>query len=217
MSAPPHLICHAAILEHAQQLRASSPAGPDVEVPQVEVLRARVQQPHPAAERQPLATGVGDGMAQPRVPQQLGVGELLPAVQHDALRVRLGHPHEGALGHLRWSWARPAPGARSARRPRAPGACVCVCGSARVLSALQHGPRRHLSPSENVMRAPATVQHAGRLVCAKLRHPSLRVPAPPCQQEIAIFEPAWVGIGTWQDSTLPRPRSSSPSNPSPGY
>ena len=54
-------------LQHAQQLGASSPASPDVEVPQVEVLRARVEQPHPAAERQPLAAGVGDGVAQPRV------------------------------------------------------------------------------------------------------------------------------------------------------
>ena len=87
-------------LQHAQQLGASSPASPDVEVLQVEVLRARVEQPHPAAERQPLAAGVGDGVAQPRVPQQLGVGELLPAIQRDALRVRLSHPHEGALGHL---------------------------------------------------------------------------------------------------------------------
>ena len=99
--------------KHAQQLGASSPASPDVQVPQVEVLRARVEQPHAAAERQPLAAGVGNAVAQPRVPQQLRVGELLPAVQHDALRVRLGHPNEGALGHFAAGAHQPQPGPNS--------------------------------------------------------------------------------------------------------
>ena len=43
-------------LTHAQELGAGGTAGPDVEMPQVEVLRARVQQPHPAAQRQPLTS-----------------------------------------------------------------------------------------------------------------------------------------------------------------
>ena len=37
------------ILEHAQQLRAGGPAGAHVEVPQVEMLSAAVQEPDPAA------------------------------------------------------------------------------------------------------------------------------------------------------------------------
>ena len=127
-------------LQHAQQLGASSPASPDVEVPQVEVLRARVEQPHPAAERQPLAAGVGDGVAQPRVPQQLGVGELLPAIQRDAFRVRLGHPHKGALGHLAAGAHQPQPGPNS-HRLRGVG-----CGCARRLVLNQHGVRGRQAP-----------------------------------------------------------------------
>ena len=71
--------------QHRQQLGASSPAGSDVEVPQVEVLRARVQQHHPAAERQPLAARVGDG-----VRSSSAWANCCPP----------SSAHEGALGHL---------------------------------------------------------------------------------------------------------------------
>ena len=47
------------------------------------------RRPHPSTEPHPLAARVCDGVA---------VGELLPAIQRDALRVR---PHEGALSHSR--------------------------------------------------------------------------------------------------------------------
>ena len=93
------------ILKHAQDLGAGGTAGPDIEVPQVEVLRAAVQQPHPAAERQPLAAGVGDGVAEPRVPQQLGVGELLPAVQRDpsaCTKVPCVREHQAHVGMRAW-------------------------------------------------------------------------------------------------------------------
>ena len=127
-------------LQHAQQLGAGGPAGANVQVPQVEVLRARVQQPHPAAERQPLAARVGDGVAEPRVPQQLGVGELLPAVQRDALRVRVGHPHKGALGHLAAGAHKPQPGPNS-HRLRGVGR-----GRARRLVLDHHGVRGRKAP-----------------------------------------------------------------------
>ena len=72
--------------------------------------------------------------------QQLGVGELLPAIQRDAFRVRLGHPHEGALGHLAAGAHQPQPGPNS-HRLRGVGR-----GCARRLVLDQHGVRGRQAP-----------------------------------------------------------------------
>ena len=71
------------LLEHAQELAARGPAGADVEVPESEVRALGVAQEDPPLERQALARGVGDGVAQPGVLQEGGVGEGVAAVQHD--------------------------------------------------------------------------------------------------------------------------------------
>ena len=70
------------LLEHAQKLAAGGPAGAHVEVPEGEVRALGVAQEDPSLERQALAGGVGDGVAQPGVLQEGGVGEGV-AVQHD--------------------------------------------------------------------------------------------------------------------------------------
>ena len=78
------------LLEHAQELAARGPAGAHVEVPEGEVRALGVAQEDPL-ERQALAGGVGDGVAQPGVLQEGGVGEGVAAVQH------FGHVHVDAL------------------------------------------------------------------------------------------------------------------------
>ena len=55
---------------------------------------------HPAPQREALAAGVGDGVAEPRVAQELRVREALPRVEPDGVGARLRHDDEAALGHL---------------------------------------------------------------------------------------------------------------------
>ena len=57
-----------------------------------------VAEEDPPLERQALAGGVGDGVAQPGVLQEGGVGEGVAAVQHDLLGAHFGHVHVDALG-----------------------------------------------------------------------------------------------------------------------
>ena len=61
------------LLEHAQELAAGGPAGAHVEVLESEVRALGVAQEDPPLERQALAGGVGDGVAQPGVLQEGGV------------------------------------------------------------------------------------------------------------------------------------------------
>ena len=56
-----------------------------------------VAQEDPPLERQALARGVGDGVAQPGVLQEGGVGEGVTAVQDDLLGAHFGHVHVDAL------------------------------------------------------------------------------------------------------------------------
>ena len=56
-----------------------------------------VAQEDPPLERQALAGGVGDGVAQPGVLQEGGVGEGVAAVQHDFFGPHFGHVHVDAL------------------------------------------------------------------------------------------------------------------------
>ena len=86
------------LLEHAQELAARGPACADVEVPEREVRALGVAEEDPPLERQALAGGVGDGVAQPGVLQEGGVGEGVAAVQHDLLGAHFGHMHVDALG-----------------------------------------------------------------------------------------------------------------------
>ena len=113
--------------EHRKQLRAGAAAGSDVEMlhATAKVRVERVAKPHAPAKREPLARGVGDGVAEARAAQELGGREGLPVVQHDAL-ARLPHRHEAALASLSpaWSaagWSRrdPATGAPAAPLPPA--------------------------------------------------------------------------------------------------
>ena len=87
------------LLEHAQELAAGGPACADVEVPESEVRALGVAQKDSPLERQALAGGVGDGMAQPGVLQEGGVGEGVAAVQHDFFGPHFGHVHVNALGN----------------------------------------------------------------------------------------------------------------------
>ena len=86
------------LLEHAQELAAGGPACADVEVPESEVRALGVAEEDPPLERQALAGGVGDGVAQPGVLQEGGVGEGVAAVQDDLLGAHFGHVHVDALG-----------------------------------------------------------------------------------------------------------------------
>ena len=76
--------------------------------------------------------------------------------------------------------------------------------TARVLSALQLGPSRHLSPSASVIGAAATVQQAAPL------NPSL-IAAP--EQERVLSSQRGLDSVTWQDSSLIGPNSSSSYDP----
>ena len=58
--------------KHREQLRARGPRRPHVEVLHAEVRVERVTEPDAPAERQPLARGVGDGVAEARAAQELG-------------------------------------------------------------------------------------------------------------------------------------------------
>ena len=86
------------LLEHAQELAARGPAGAHVEMLESEVRALGVAQEDPPLERQALARGVGDGVAQPGVLQEGGVGEGVAAVQDDLLGAHFGHVHVDALG-----------------------------------------------------------------------------------------------------------------------
>ena len=86
------------LLEHAQELAAGGPACADVEVPESEVRVLGVAQEDSPLQRQALAGGVGDGVAQPGVLQEGGVGEGVAAVQDDLLGAHFGHVHVDALG-----------------------------------------------------------------------------------------------------------------------
>ena len=85
------------LLEHAQELAAGGPAGAHVEVLESEVRALGVAQEDPPLERQALAGGVGDGVAQPGVLQEGCVGEGVAAVQHDFFGPHFGHVHVDAL------------------------------------------------------------------------------------------------------------------------
>ena len=74
-----------------------APAGAHVEVLESEVRALGVAQEDPPLERQALARGVGDGVAQPGVLQEGGVGEGVTAVQDDLLGAHFGHVHVDAL------------------------------------------------------------------------------------------------------------------------
>ena len=63
--------------EHRKQLRAGAAAGSDVEMLHAEVRVVCVTEPHLPAECQPLARGVGDGVAEARAAQELGGREGL--------------------------------------------------------------------------------------------------------------------------------------------
>ena len=63
-----------------------------------EVRALGVAQEDPPLERQALAGGVGDCVAQPGVLQEGGVGEGVAAVQHDFFGPHFGHVHVDALG-----------------------------------------------------------------------------------------------------------------------
>ena len=85
------------LLEHAQELAAGGPAGAHVEMLESEVRALGVAQEDPPLERQALARGVGDGVAQPGVLQEGGVGEGVAAVQDDLLGAHFVHVHVDAL------------------------------------------------------------------------------------------------------------------------
>ena len=119
--------------EHRKQLRAGAAARTDVEVLHAEV---RVDAP---AERQPLARGVGDGVAEARAAQELGGREGLPVVQHDPL-ARLPHRDEAPLGHL------PARPHESEPRPQAHGLRLVRPGGTLPSVLQQHRPLRRSEP-----------------------------------------------------------------------
>ena len=87
------------VLEHAQELAAGGPAAPHIEVLEGEVRALGVAQEDPPFERQALTRGVGDGVAQPGVFQEGGMGERVAAVQDDLLGAHFCHMHVDAFGH----------------------------------------------------------------------------------------------------------------------
>ena len=64
-----------------------------------------------------------------------------------------------------------------------------------MLSALQLGPCRHLSPSASVIRDPATVQQAGPLNPSFMKPPESPRARPHKLARESTLEPAWVGSG----------------------
>ena len=84
------------LLEHAQQRAGGGPADPDVEVLDG-VWALRVVEEDPSLEGQALAGRVGDGVAQPGVPQERGGGEGVRPVQRDLVLVGFGHVRVDAL------------------------------------------------------------------------------------------------------------------------
>ena len=91
---------------------------------QLEVRAGGVAQVHPALQREALAAGVGDGVAEPRVAQELRVREALPRVEPDGVGARLRHGDEAALGHL----APRAHEAQSRPDPHCVGGVGARCG-----------------------------------------------------------------------------------------
>ena len=85
------------LLGHAQELAAGGPASAHIEMLESEVRALGVAQEDPPRERQALARGVDDGVAQPGVLQEGGVGEGVAAVQDDLLGAHFGHVHVDAL------------------------------------------------------------------------------------------------------------------------
>ena len=67
--------------------------------------------------------------------------------------------------------------------------------TARVFSALQLGPCRHLCPSVDVIRASATVQQAGPLYPSFIAPPESPRARPPKPARESTLKPAWVGFG----------------------
>ena len=97
------------VLEHAQELAAGGPAAPHIEVLEGEVRALGVAQEDPPFKRQALTRGVGDGVAQPGVFQEGGVGEGVAAVQDDLLGAHFCHMHVDAFGHADELQAGPDP------------------------------------------------------------------------------------------------------------
>ena len=98
-----------------------------------------VTEPDAPAERQPLARGVGDGVAEARAAQELGGREGLPVVQHDPL-ARLPHRDEAPLGHLPARPHEPEP------RPQAHGLRLVRPGRTLPSVLQQHRPLRSEPP-----------------------------------------------------------------------
>ena len=71
------------------ELGAGGASRADVQVAQLEVRAGGVAQVHPAPQREALAAGVGDGVAEPRVAQELCVGEALPGFERHGVGARL--------------------------------------------------------------------------------------------------------------------------------
>ena len=106
------------ILKHAQELGAGGTAGPDVEVPQVEVLRAAVQQPYPVAERQNLVCRSNSAWANccQRDAHQVALATAAAGPDSHRLRgVGRGRTRRLALDHH---------GVRGARRDACPAAAT---------------------------------------------------------------------------------------------
>ena len=125
--------------EHREQLRAGAAARTDVEMLHAEVRVERVAEPHAPAERQPLARGVGDGVAEARAAQELGGREGLPVVQHDPLPC-LPHRHEAPFGHPPTGPHEPEP------RPQAHGLRLVRPGGTLRPVLQQHRPLRSEPP-----------------------------------------------------------------------
>ena len=125
--------------EHRKQLRAGAAARTDVEVLHAEVRVERVTEPDAPAKRQPLARGIGDGVAEARAAQELGGREGLPVVQHDSL-ARLPHRDEAPLGHLPARPHQPEP------RPQAHGLRLVRAGGTLPSVLQQHRPLRSEPP-----------------------------------------------------------------------
>ena len=90
-------------LEDRKQLRTGAAACSDVEMLHAEVRVERVAEPHPPAERQPLARGVGDGVAGARAAQELGrrfVDSHPMGVRDDQAGVQQPAPWKLLPGHL---------------------------------------------------------------------------------------------------------------------
>ena len=138
------------LLEHAQELAAGGPAGAHVEMLESEVRALGVAQEDPPLERQALAGGVGDGVAQPGVLQEGCVGEGVAAVQHDFF----GRPLRSRARKCPWLTRPPAPMSFRPGQTRMVCGMLVVVGPVPVYSIVtaSGGARRRLSRVLILMR-----------------------------------------------------------------